>query len=133
MTDSLQYNDTLTGYVDTLGWLLKAGKKVPSRVGDTIEVEDVMIKLHDPRRAMPTNRPGYNKGFGLLEAAQLLSSKLALLPLHFFLLLQIALVLLFALLVELDKCSILLAVAGYPCFCFSNVDIVDEIERCNEN
>ena len=71
MTDFLQYNDNRTGYVDTLGWLLAKGKKVPSRVGDTLEVEDVTIKLHDPRRAMPTNRPGYNKGFGLLEAAQL--------------------------------------------------------------
>lgn len=64
----------------------------------------------------------------LFEAAELLGAQLALLPLGLFLLLEVALVLFFALDIELNERRILLSVLSDAGFSLGDINVVDEVE-----
>lgn len=58
-------------YADVLRDLIANGKPIESRVGSTMELEDVTISVTHPAAITPIGRPAYNMTFGLLESAQL--------------------------------------------------------------
>jgi thymidylate synthase len=62
------------GYFDVLAKLFAKGKRQPSRNGETLEVEDLIVEVEYPEYNAPDGvRPGYNFTIGLVEGLQLLA------------------------------------------------------------
>jgi hypothetical protein len=64
-------SDNVHGYQQLVRMLIARGDLVASRVGDTLELEDMTIALNSTEAVIPFNRTRYSPLLGLMEAAQL--------------------------------------------------------------
>lgn len=72
MSSHLQFESPHSGYIDIIRHILKYGTDVPSRGGDTIEVENVTITFKNSSIAIPPKRRGFSPLLGMMEGAQLI-------------------------------------------------------------
>ncbi len=74
MAELLKIADNRDGYIDVIDYVRRMGRKQPSRNGDTLEVDDLIIELADPSKAIPCGigRKGFNSALGPMEALQLI-------------------------------------------------------------
>ncbi len=74
MAELLKIADNRDGYTDVIDYVRRMGRKQPSRNGDTLEVDDLIIELADPSKSIPCGigRAGFNSALGPMEALQLI-------------------------------------------------------------
>lgn len=77
MAQLLRIDDNRGGYHQLVDFVMERGAKQPSRNGDTLEVNDMVIELADPTRAIPSGvgRKGYSNALAALEGLQLVAGK----------------------------------------------------------
>lgn len=74
MAEVVRVRDNHEGYFEILAKLFSKGTRQPSRNGETLEIEDLIIEVENPVYAAPNGvRPGYNHAIGLVEGLQLLA------------------------------------------------------------
>lgn len=69
-------DNNVSGYRQIVRDLIAEGHPTGSRVGGTLEFEDVSIVMEHPSRSMCLDRPGYQPLLGLVEGAQLVAGVL---------------------------------------------------------
>lgn len=70
---SYQYNSIHDGYCELVNILIASGRERPSRAGDTLEIEDMVLSF-DNGGIMPPFREGSPRLLGLAEGVQLVGS-----------------------------------------------------------
>jgi hypothetical protein len=74
VAEVIKIHDNHLGYFDVLAALFAKGQRQPSRNGETLEVEDLIIEVENPVYNSPEGiRPGYNSSIGVVEGLQLLA------------------------------------------------------------
>lgn len=74
MAELVKIYDNHQGFFDVLAAMFRYGKIQPSRNGNTLEVEDLIIEVENPIYNSPEGiRPGYNSSIGVVEGLQLLA------------------------------------------------------------
>lgn len=74
MAELVKIYNNHDGYFEVLDVLLSKGRRQPSRNGNTIEVQDLVIEVANPKYMAPNGvRPGYNHAIGLVEGLQLIA------------------------------------------------------------
>jgi thymidylate synthase len=71
----LRIADNRAGYLQLVDYVRKQGRKQASRNGDTLEVDDMVIQLLDPTKAIPSGvgRRNYSLALAHLEGLQLVA------------------------------------------------------------
>jgi thymidylate synthase len=76
MPKCIEVNHIGDGYPRLIRLLKDDGVEKSSRNGDTLEIEDMMITVKDPRRTLPVGMgAAFNRDLYLLEAAQLVAGR----------------------------------------------------------
>lgn len=75
MAQLLRIENNRGGYHQLVDYVLERGVQQPSRNGSTLEVQDMVIELADPTRAIPCGigRRGYSSALAALEGLQLVA------------------------------------------------------------
>jgi hypothetical protein len=74
MAELIRIRGAASGYRTILDTLLTKGRTQKSRNGETLEIEDLVIEVADPKQAIiGTARPGYNEAIGAVEGLQLVA------------------------------------------------------------
>lgn len=74
MAQVVKIQNNHEGFFDVLAALFSHGTVQPSRNGQTLEIEDLIIEVENPVFNSPEGvRPGYNSSIGVVEGLQLLA------------------------------------------------------------